>query len=75
LGLSRIRISKDAVSRIAQRLEEELSTWRERPLEFAYPYLYLDASYFKVNWGGRVVDLALLVVVGVNVLYPGGANL
>ncbi len=65
-GLSRVRISKDAVSRIAQRLEEELSTWRKRPLELAYPYLYLDASYFKVNWGGRVMDLALLVAVGVN---------
>jgi len=63
-GLSRIRIGKDAVSRIAQRLEEELSAWRERPLEPAYPYLYLDASHFKVNWGGRVVDLALLVAVG-----------
>ncbi len=39
LGLSRIRISKDAVSRIAQRLEGELSAWRERLLELAYPYL------------------------------------
>ncbi|BCW93428.1 MAG: IS256 family transposase [Thermoanaerobaculum sp.] len=65
-GLSRIRISKDAVSRIAQRLEEELFAWRRRPLEGAYPYLYLDASYFKVNWGGRVVDLAVLVALGVN---------
>ncbi|KGQ21295.2 IS256 family transposase [Thermus filiformis] len=65
-GLSRVRIGKDAVSRIAQRLEEELSAWRGRPLELGYPYLYLDASYFKVNWGGRVVDLALLVAVGVN---------
>jgi hypothetical protein len=53
-------------SRVAQRLEEELSAWRGRPLELAYPYLYLDAAYFKVNWGGRVVDLALLVAVGVN---------
>jgi transposase-like protein len=60
-GLSRVRIGKDAVSRVAQRLEEELSAWRGRPLELAYPYLYLDAAYFKVNWGGRVVDLALLV--------------
>jgi putative transposase len=64
-GLSRVRIGKDAVSRVAQRLEEELSAWRGRPLELAYPYLYLDAAYFKVNWGGRVVDLALLVAVGV----------
>jgi hypothetical protein len=52
-GLSRVRIGKDAVSRVAQRLEEELSAWRGRPLELAYPYLYLDAAYFKVNWGGR----------------------
>jgi len=29
---------------------------RERPLELAYPYLHLVASYFKVNRGGRVVD-------------------
>lgn len=65
-GLSRIRIGKDAVSRIAQSLEGELSAWRGRPLDLTYPYLYLDASYFKVNWGGRVVDLALLVAVGVN---------
>ena len=35
-------------------------------MELAYPYLYLDASYFKVNWGGRVEDLALLVAMGVN---------
>ncbi|MGY2715805.1 transposase-like protein [Thermostichus sp. MS-CIW-19] len=56
-GVSRVRIGKDAVSRVAQRLEEELSAWRGRPLELAYPYLYLDAAYFKVNWGGRVVDL------------------
>ena len=70
-----MRISKDAVFRIAQRLEEELSAWQERFLELAYPYLYLDASYFKVNWGGRVVDLALLVAVGVNVLCPFGANI
>ena len=65
-GVSRVRIGKDAVSRVAQRLEEELSAWRGRPLELAYPYLYLDAAYFKVNWGGRVVDLALLVAVGVD---------
>ena len=65
-GLSKVKIGKDAVSRIAGRLEKELKRWRDRPLEQAYPYLYLDATFFKVNWGGRVVDLALLVAVGVN---------
>jgi len=35
-------------------------------LEGEYPYLYLDATYLKANWGGKVVSVALLVAVGVN---------
>jgi putative transposase len=65
-SLSGVRIGKDAVSRIASRLEDELHAWRERQLEAAYPYLYLDAVYLKVNWGSHVGDLALLVAIGVN---------
>ncbi len=41
-ALSRVRIGKDAVSRIARRLEEEQKEWRMRTLkEKKYPYLYL----------------------------------
>jgi putative transposase len=66
-ALSKVRIGKDAVSRIARRLEEEQRAWRERPLEEkAYPYLYLDATYLKVRWGASVSSLALLAVVGVD---------
>ena len=64
--LGAVRIGKDAVSRIAGRLDAELSAFRNRRLEMAYPYLYLDATYLKVNWGSHVGDLALLVVIGVN---------
>ena len=64
--LGAVRIGKDAVSRIAQRLENELASFRQRRLELRYPYLYLDATYLKVNWGSHVGDLALLVAVGVN---------
>ena len=35
-------------------------------MEGEYPYLYLDATYLKANWGGKVVSVALLVAVGVN---------
>jgi transposase-like protein len=66
-ALSRVRIGKDAVSRIAARLEEQQKEWRERPLgEKEYPYLYLDATYLKVNWGASVTNLALLACVGVD---------
>jgi putative transposase len=66
-ALSKVRVGKDAVSRIARRLEEEQREWRERSLEEkSYPYLYLDATYLKVRWGARVRSMALLVCVGVD---------
>ncbi|MDQ3498953.1 MAG: IS256 family transposase [Actinomycetota bacterium] len=66
-ALSRVRVGKDAVSRIARRLEEQQREWRERSLEEkGYPYLYLDATYLKVRWASRVTTMALLVCVGVD---------
>jgi transposase-like protein len=65
-ALSRVRIGKDTVSRIAKRLEEQQRSWRERRLGKEYPYLYLDATYLKVNWGTSVTNLALLACVGVD---------
>jgi putative transposase len=66
-ALSRVKVGKDAVSRIARRLEEEQKAWRERSLEEKnYPYLYLDATYLKVRWGASVTSMALLVCVGVD---------
>jgi transposase-like protein len=65
-ALSRVRVGKDAVSRIAKRLEEQQRAWRERRPEKVYPYLYLDATYLKVNWGTSVANLALLACVGVD---------
>jgi transposase-like protein len=66
-ALSRVKVGKDAVSRIAFRLEEQQREWRERSLEEKeYPYLYLDATYLKVRWGARVTSMALLACVGVD---------
>ena len=66
-ALSRVKVGKDAVSRIASRLQEQQKGWRERSLEGKeYPYLYLDATYLKVRWGARVTSMALLACVGVD---------
>jgi putative transposase len=66
-ALSKVKVGKDAVSRIASRLEGQQRDWRERSLEEKiYPYLYLDATYLKVRWGARVSSLALLACVGVD---------
>ena len=66
-ALSRVRVGKDAVSRIARRLEEQQKEWRERSLEEKeHPYFNLDATYLKVRWAARVTTMALLVCVGVD---------
>jgi transposase-like protein len=66
-ALSKVRVGKDAVSRIAHRLEEQQKQWRARSLEEKeYPYLYLDATYPKVRWGASVSSMALLACVGVD---------
>ncbi len=66
-ALSKVKVGKDAVSRIASRLEEKQREWRERSLkEKSYPYLYLDATYLKARWGAGVTSMALLACVGVD---------
>ena len=57
-------ISSSQVSRCAQLLDEELRSWRERPLG-KLSYLILDARYEKVRHGGSVVDCAVLIALGV----------
>jgi transposase-like protein len=52
------------VSRAVQALDEELTTWRERPLGETH-YLLLDARYEKVRVGGTVVSCSLLIAVGI----------
>ncbi len=49
-----LRISKSEVSRIAVLLDEQVTAFRERPLEGRYPYVFVDAKIEKVRDGGRV---------------------
>ena len=59
------RISPSAVSRIAQDLDAKVQEFLNRPIDQAIPYLFVDASYFKVREGVRYVTKAFLVITGV----------
>jgi len=43
-----------------------VNAFLSRPLEGAWPYLWLDATYLKVREGGRIVSRAVIVAVAVN---------
>ncbi len=59
-------ISAAQVSEITKGLEEQVRSFRTRPLEEEYPFLWIDALYDKVRIEGRVVSLALMIAHGVN---------
>ena len=59
-----LEVSSSQVSRAAKLLDEEIEAWRTRELAEC-AYLILDARYEKVRQGGRVLDCAVLIAVGV----------
>ena len=61
-----IRMSKDQVSRICRELDGQVEAFRTRPLEGAYPYLWLDAKHLKVRDAGHVRSKALMVAFAVH---------
>src|SRR5215211_3292144 len=61
-----LRVSKSEVSRICRALDDHVEAFRTRPLQGAYPYLFLDAKVEKVRDGGRMVNKALVIAHGVH---------
>jgi len=59
------QISASYVSKVGRELYTKVQEFMERPLDTYYPYLFVDASYFKVRDECRYVSKALLVVAGV----------
>ena len=65
-GLYGVEISAEQVSRITDRVLPLLQEWQNRPLENAYPFVFMDAIHYKVREGKAIVSKAAYVVLGVN---------
>jgi len=60
-------ISKSQVSELAKSLDEQVSAFRNRPLDAGpYTYVWVDALTQKVREGGRIVNVAVVIATGVN---------
>ena len=63
-------ISKSAISRMTEGLDEVVQEWANRPLApQKYRYLFADAMYIKVREENRVVSKAIYIAVGVTQSY------
>ena len=59
-------VSAETVSNLNEKAFEAVGAWRNRSLERAYPYVYVDGIYLKRSWGGSYENVAVTVAVGVN---------
>ena len=59
-------ISKSQVSRLCAEIDEKVQTFLNRPIEGDWPYLWLDGTYVKVRQNGRIVSVAAIIAIGVN---------
>lgn len=63
LGLENITASE--VSRIVKKLDEDVEKFLKRPIEEPTPFLFIDATYFKIRTDGRYINKALLIATAI----------
>jgi putative transposase len=59
-------VSRDTISRITDRVVEELAGWQSRPLDSVYPVVFIDAIHVKIR-DGKVANRPVYTIVGVSV--------
>jgi len=60
------KVSKDTISRITDKVVEEMSAWQARPLDRVYPVMFVDAIVVKIR-DGQVTNRPVYVAIGVTV--------
>jgi len=61
-----VRVSKEMVSHITNKVLPLVEEWQNRALSDIYPIVYLDAVHFKVRDNGRIISKAAYVVLGLD---------
>ena len=57
-------VSKDTITRITDKVIEEMTEWCNRPLESVYPVVFIDAIHVKIR-DGQVTNRPIYVAIGV----------
>jgi putative transposase len=57
-------ISTSAISRITDRVTQDVIQWQNRPLDPVYCAVWMDGVVFKVRENSRVIDKTIYVAIG-----------
>lgn len=58
------RLSTSAISRITERVTEDITAWQNRPLEEVYLIVWMDGIVFKVRENSKVINKTVYIAVG-----------
>jgi len=59
-------VSAALISKVTDRVLDEVMEWQNRPLDAVYPIVYLDCIRLKVRQNQRVVNKAMYVALGID---------
>jgi putative transposase len=58
-------VSRELISKITDKVIDELAAWQNRPLDRVYPVIFVDAIHVKIR-DGQVTNRPIYVVLGIN---------
>ena len=59
-------VSATLISKVTERVLDEIYEWQSRPLDAVYPIVYLDCIVLKIRQDKRVINKSMYVALGVN---------
>lgn len=59
-------VSAALVSRVTERVIDEVIEWQSRPLDTVYPIVYLDCIVLKIRENKRVINKSMYIALGIN---------
>ena len=62
--LYNFNISTSTISRITDKITEDVIAWRNRPLEATYLIVWMDGIVFKVRENSKVINKTIYIAVG-----------
>jgi len=61
-----IEISPSLISRVTDRVSDQIKQWQTEPLQPLYPIVYLDCIVLKIRQNQKVINKSMYLALGVN---------
>ena len=60
-------LSPSQLTAITDKIWPQVEEWKTRPLDEVYPFVWLDALFYKVRQDGQIRSMAAYMVLGMNI--------